>query len=732
MLNMGGRNRWCWAAVLVVVGLLVSGRLHAEPAKELEYPKAKKAEQVDDLHGVKVPDPYRWMEATPEESEDLRHWIEAENQVTFGFLDRIPERARIKERLTKVWDYERFTPPSKRGGKYFFSKNTGLQNQNVLYVADALDAPPRVLLDPNTMSSEGVVSLSGLDITDDAKMIAYGVADKGSDWQVWRVRDIGSGKDLPDEIHWVKWSGASWTKDGQGFFYGRYDEPKPGAELTGANYFHKLYYHKLGTMQSEDPLVYDRKDQKEWGFSGNVTDDGQFLIISVSQGTERKNLIFYKDLRTPGAPVVELIREFENEFDFIDNDGPVFWFQTDANASRYQVLAIDTRSPAKENWKTIIPESKDTIRSAGLVGNRFIVDYMQDAKSAVKVFDVSGKFLRDVALPGLGTASGFGGKRSDQETFYGYTSYTDPGSIFRYDVASGESTVWRRPKVDIKLDDFETKQVFYPSKDGTKIPMFIIHRKDVKLDGGNPTILYGYGGFNISLTPDFRISRAVWLEMGGIYAVANLRGGGEYGKDWHNAGRLKNKQNVFDDFIAAGEWLIANQYTCKEKLAINGGSNGGLLIGAVMNQRPDLFAAALPAVGVMDMLRFHKFTIGWGWTSDYGSPDKEDDFKVLQTYSPLHNVKSGTSYPATMITTADHDDRVVPAHSFKYAATLQEAHRGPHPVLIRIQTKAGHGAGKPTSMQIDEAADVYSFLVKVLDMKLPTTDGAAKPKKSTS
>jgi len=717
---------------LFVLGFLAPAALRAEPAKGFNYPKAKKAEQVDDLHGVKVADPYRWMEATPEESEDLRNWIEAENKVTFGFLESIPERPRIKERLTKVWDYERFSPPSKEGGKYFFSRNTGLQNQNVWFFADKLDSEPRVLLDPNTMSAEGVVALSGMDISDDARLLAYGVSDKGSDWEIWRVKDIATGKELPDEIRWVKWSGASFTRDNAGFYYSRYDAPEEGAALTAQNYYHKLFYHKLGTSQSEDKLIYERKDQKDWGFGGNVTDDGRYLIINVWKGTERKNQIYFKDLQNPDAPVVELINKFEAEYSFIDNDGPVFWFRTDSDAPRYRIIAIDTRSPDRANWKSVVPESKDTLQGISLVGDQFIATYMQDAKSAVKVFDVTGKPIRDIKLPGIGTAGGFTGKRTDKESFYTFTGYTTPSTVYRYDIATGESTVWRKPTTDLRLDDFETKQVFYPSKDGTKIPMFITHRKDVKLDGQNPTVLYGYGGFNASMTPAFRVSTAVWLEMGGVYAVANLRGGGEYGKDWHNAGRLKNKQNVFDDFIAAGEWLIANKYTSKEKLAINGGSNGGLLVGAVMNQRPDLFAAALPAVGVMDMYRFHKFTIGHAWRSDYGDPDNADDFKVLQAYSPLHNLKAGTEYPATLITTADHDDRVVPAHSFKYAAALQEAHKGDNPVLIRIQTKAGHGAGKPTSMQIDEAADVYSFLVKVLDMKLPTADGTAAPKKSTS
>lgn len=710
--------------LLLVLGTLACGGwlegLRAEPQQGFSYPRAKKVDQVDDLHGVRVPDPYRWMEATPEESDDLREWIEAENKVTFAFLESIPERTRLKERLTRVWDYERFTPPFKEGGKYFFSRNTGLQNQNVYYVADSLDAQPRVLLDPNAMSAEGVVALTGLDVSDDGRLLAYGVAEKGSDWQVWRVRDIASGRDMPDEVRWVKFSGASFTKDGKGFFYSRYDEPEEGSALTAQNYYHKLFYHTLGTSQSEDRLIYQRRDEKEWGFGGSVTDDGRYLIITVWKGTERKNLIFYKNLQSPDAPVVELINAFEAEYDFIDNDGPVFWFKTDLDAPRYRVIAIDTSSPDRSNWKTIIPESRDTLRSVGLVGDRFIAHYMQDAKSAVRLFDLNGSPLRDVKLPGLGTATGFTGKRGDKETFYGFTSYTDPGSIFRYDVATGESTVWRKPKTDIRLDDLETRQVFYPSKDGTKVPMFITCRKDVKLDGHNPTILYGYGGFNASMTPSFRASTTVWLEMGGIYAVANLRGGGEYGKDWHNAGRLKNKQNVFDDFIAAAEWLIANKYTTSDKLAISGGSNGGLLVGAVMTQRPDLFAAALPAVGVLDMYRFHKFTIGHAWRSDYGDPDVAEDFHVLRKYSPLHNLKTGTRYPATLITTADHDDRVVPAHSFKFAAALQEAHSGPNPVLIRIQTKAGHGAGKPTSMQIEEAADIFAFLVRVLDMKLPT------------
>jgi prolyl oligopeptidase len=546
--------------------------------------------------------------------------------------------------------------------------------------------------------------------------MAYGLSTGGSDWIEYRVRDVATKEDKKDHLKWIKFSGASWTKDNRGFFYSRYDEPNEKTQLEEVNYYQKLYYHRLGTSQAEDILIYHRPDQKEWGFDGSVTEDGRYLIISVWRGTDPKNLIFYKDLSVPQAEVIELISEFEANYNFIDHDDSLFWIKTDLNAPRGRAIAIDINNPAKENWQEIIPEAEETLEGIGVLNNQFVADYLKDARSLVKIFALDGQFVREIELPGIGSVSGFDGKRYDTETFYVFTSFTTPSTIYRYDMVTGKSTIFRQPEVNFNPDDYETKQIFYYSKDGTKIPMFITHKKGLKLDSNNPTCLYGYGGFNASLTPTFSISNLVWMEMGGVYAVPNLRGGGEYGEEWHQAGMKANKQNVFDDFIAAAEWLIANNYTSSSKLAIAGGSNGGLLVSACMSQRPELFAAALPAVGVMDMLRFHKFTIGWAWCSEYGNPDSEEDFKILYAYSPLHNLKPGTKYPATMITTADRDDRVVPAHSFKFAAALQEAHAGDNPVLIRIDTKAGHGAGKPTLKIIEEVADKWAFLVETLNI----------------
>ena len=708
-------SRWTCPLVALAVTAAPLSDVVFGGDKPFAYPNARKGDVVDDYHGTKVPDPYRWLE-DPDSSES-RAWIEAENKLTYGYLEQIPQREAIKKRLTELWNYEKYGIPYQRGGRYFYDKNDGLQNQSVLYTVESLDGVPRVLLDPNALSADGTVALSGRAVSDDGKLIAYGLATAGSDWQEWKVRDIESGKDLEDHIKWVKFSGASWTTDGKGFYYSRYDEPKAGEELQDTNYFQKLYYHAIGTPQSKDTLVYERKDHKDWGFGGSVTDDGRYLIINVTLGTERKNQVFYKDLTAKDANVVELIDEFEAQYEFVDNDGPVFWFQTDNEAPRGRVIAIDTRKPGRADWKEIIGQADETLDRVNLVGNRFIASYMKDAHAQVKLFEVEGKFVREVAFPGLGAAGGFGGKRSDTETFYSYSSVTDPGTVFRYDVATGKSEIFRRPKVKFNPEDYVTKQVFYRSLDDTRVPMFITHKKGITLDHKNPTLLYGYGGFNIPIMPRFRVSTIAWLEMGGVYAVANIRGGGEYGREWHQAGTKLKKQNVFDDFQRAALALRLDGYCDASKLAIQGGSNGGLLVGACMTQKPNLYAVCLPAVGVMDMLRFHKFTIGWAWTSDYGSPDNREEFQALYAYSPLHNIKPGTSYPATLITTADHDDRVVPAHSFKFAAALQAAQSGPAPTLIRIQTKAGHGAGKPTSMQIDEAADILAFMVKNLGMK---------------
>ena len=684
--------------------------LHAD--KPLVYPASTQVNQVDDYNGTKVADPYRWLEDP--DSKETKSWIEAENEVTFGYLGEIPAREQIKQRLTQLWDYEKFGIPFKEGDRYFYFKNDGLQNQSVLYTLTALDAAPKVLLDPNKLSEDGTVALSGMAISEDGKLMAYGLSTSGSDWQEWKVRDVETCVDLPEHLKWIKFSGASWTEDSQGFFYSRYDEPNEKTKLEDVNYFQKLFYHQLGQPQSEDVLIYERPDQKEWGFNGGVTEDGRYLIISVWLGTDPKNLVFYKDLSAPGASVVEMISEFEASYSFIDNDGSIFWFRTDLDAPRGRVIAIDTKNPARDHWKEVIPQTAETLEGVGLLNNQFVADYLKNAYTQIKIFDLNGSFIREVDLPGIGSAGGFGGKRYDTETFYSFTSFTTPATIYRYDMVSGESTLFRQPNIDFNPGDYETKQVFYSSKDGTQVPMFITHKKGLQLDGNNPTYLYAYGGFSISLTPSFSVGNLVWMEMGGVYAVPNLRGGGEYGEEWHQAGTKLNKQNVFDDFIAAAEWLIAHGYTYISKLAIGGGSNGGLLVGACMTQRPDLFGAALPAVGVMDMLRFHKFTIGWAWASEYGSPDNPEEFKALYAYSPLHNLKPGTSYPATMITTADHDDRVVPAHSFKFAAALQAAHTGSAPVLIRIETKAGHGAGKPTAKIIEEIADRWAFLMRTL------------------
>jgi prolyl oligopeptidase len=701
-------------AICSLLGACVKN-MNSRPSAKTVYPPTAKVDHVDLLHGNRVPDPYRWLE--DDNSAQTKAWVEAQNKVTFAYLESIPARAALKERLTRLWNYERYGVPGKEGGRYIFTRNDGLQNQSVVYTMRSLDETPRVLLDPNKLSPDGTISLASSAISEDGRLMAYGTSTAGSDWNEIKVRDIDSGADLADHIKWVKSSGASWTKDGQGFFYSRYDEPSSTNQLKGVNYFHKLYFHKLGSPQSEDPLIYDRPDQKEWGFSGGVTDDGRYLVIHVWQGTDTRNRFFYKDLQHPEAKVVELLKDFDADYSFIDNIETTFYFRTDLKAPRGRVIAIDVAKPARGAWREILPETQDRLQGVSLVNNQLVASYLKDAHTDVKIFDLDGKLVRRVELPGIGTAAGFSGKRQETETFYSFTGFTAPTTIYRYDLKTGTSSVFRQPKVDFDPALFETKQVFYASKDGTRVPMFITHKKGLKLDGRNPTLLYGYGGFDISLTPNFSVSTLVWLEMGGVYAVPNLRGGGEYGKEWHDAGTKLKKQNVFDDFIAAAEWLIAGRYTSRDHLAISGGSNGGLLVGACMTQRPELFRAVLPAVGVMDMLRFHKFTRGWAWTSDYGSPDDPTEFKALQAYSPYHNLKPGVRYPATLVTTADHDDRVVPAHSFKFAARLQEAHRGETPVLIRIETKAGHGAGKPTSKLIEEAADKYAFLVRELGMK---------------
>jgi prolyl oligopeptidase len=680
----------------------------------LSYPATAKVDQADNYHGTTIGDPYRWLEDA--NSADTKAWVDAQNKVTHAYLSQIPQREAIRQRLTQLWNYERYSTPYREGGRYFYSRNDGLQNQAVLYTMKSPADKPRMLLDPNTLAADGTVALSGAAVSPDGKLLAYGIAASGSDWNEWKVRDIETGKDLADHIKWVKFSQTAWTHDGKGFFYSRYDEPKEATKLADVNYFQKLYYHKVGTAQDADVLVYHRPDQKEWGFGGATTDDGRYLLVTATKGTAHKYRIFYKDLSRPGAEVTPLIDNFDAAYEFIDNIGPVFYFVTDRNAPRQRIVAIDTRKPQEANWREILPESTDTLQSAHMINNQLVVGYLKDARSVVKVVDLKGKLVREIALPGIGSAAGFNGKRGETETFFSFTGFTTPTTIYRLDMKSGKATVFRQPKVEFDPKAYETRQVFYTSRDGTRVPMFITAKKGIKFDGNNPTYLYGYGGFNISLTPSFSPANLAWMEMGGVYAVPSLRGGGEYGEAWHEAGTKLKKQNVFDDFIGAAEWLISNKVTSPAKLAIGGGSNGGLLVGATMTQRPELFRAAIPQVGVMDMLRFHKFTIGWAWTSDYGSSENADEFKALVKYSPLHNLKPGTCYPATMVTTADHDDRVVPAHSFKFASTLQATQAGSAPVIIRIDTKAGHGAGKPTTKMIEEVADRWGFLVKNLGM----------------
>jgi prolyl oligopeptidase len=725
------RAVWSWFASLglatvISLGVFILPGLRADN-KPPTYPQTRRVEQVDDYHGTKVADPYRWLETDVRQSKDVAAWIEAENRVTAAYLDAIPERQRIRERLTEIWNYPKYTLPRKIAGQYFYSKNDGLQNQSVLYKLETLDGQPKLLLDPNTWSKDGTIALAGIALTDDAKYLGYGVAEAGSDWSHWKVLDVASGKIHDDEIRWVKFGGASWTHDDQGFFYSRFPEPKKGETFQALSLNQKLYYHRLGQPQSEDVLVYERPEQPKWSVTGHVTDDGRYLVVDVGDGTtSRKNRIFFADLNEPERKFRPVIDNFDSRNSFIDNVGTVFYFHTDLDAPRGRVVAIDIHNPEKANWKVVIPQAKEKLQAVTFVGGQFIAEYLKDARSQVKMFDPEGKFVRELELPGLCSAAGFGGKAKDTETFYTVSSFTMPPSIYRLDLTTGKGTLFRRSEVKFDPGDYEVNQVFYTSKDGTKVPMFISHKKGIKLDGSNPTLLYGYGGFNIPMTPTFSVARLVWMEMGGVFAVANLRGGSEYGEEWHRAGMKAQKQNVFNDFIAAAEWLVANHYTSPAKLAIQGGSNGGLLVGAVMTQRPDLFGACLPAVGVMDMLRFNKFTAGRYWVDDYGSPDNSQDFKALYAYSPYHRLREGAKYPPTLVTTADHDDRVVPGHSFKFAARLQECQAGPAPVLIRIETRAGHGAGKPTTKMIEETADAYAFLVKSLNMQLPGAASSTK------
>ena len=699
---------------------ILLGAVSQSGAQAIRYPAARIADVADDYHGTTVHDPYRWLEDP--DSAETRRWIEEQNRLTAAYLAQISERAQILQRLTKLWNYPKYGAPFRKGGRYFFFKNDGLQNQSVLYKQPSLSGEPQVLLDPNLLSPDGTVAVSTLGVSEGGRLLAYGTSASGSDWEEFHVRDIATARDLDDHLRWIKFSGASWTHDGAGFFYSRYPEPPPTEQaLTGLNRFQKLYYHRLGRGQEQDLLVYERPDQPDWGFGAEVTEDGRYAVLHVWLGTDRRNRVYYLDLEDPKHPrmtgqVVRLLDDFDASYGFVGNDGPLFYFLTDLDAPRKRVIAIDTRHPERSRWREIIPQGDDVLETEQIIQDAFVANYLHDAHSQLRLFALDGRLQKSLEPPELGSVVSISGERRDDEMFYAFTSFLYPTTIFRYDFKTGETSVFKAPEIDFDPSGYETTQVFYPSKDGTRVPMFITHRKGLKLDGSNPTYLYGYGGFNISLTPSFSVSILAWLEMGGVYAVPNLRGGGEYGEEWHQAGMHEKKQNVFDVFIAAAEYLIAAGYTSPAQLAIGGGSNGGLLVGAAMTQRPDLFAAALPAVGVMDMLRFHRFTIGWAWVTEYGSADSASQFPYLYAYSPYHRIRPGTCYPATLVTTADHDDRVVPGHSFKFTAALQAAQACAKPVLIQIETKAGHGAGKPTSKIIEEQADRWTFLVRTLGM----------------
>jgi prolyl oligopeptidase len=683
------------------------------------YPETRKSGTVDTFYGLSVADPYRWLENTTD--PETQQWIAAENSLTFAYLAAIPRRAAIRERLGELWNFPRTGLPVRWSDILFYTYNSGLQNQPVVYAERAKNGEKRIILDPNTLSADGTVALSAWAPSRNARYFAYAVSVSGSDWQEIRVRDLESGKDLADTVRWAKFTGIAWTADSRGFFYSRYAAPADSVGLIAPSKGQKLYYHHLGDRQARDRLIWERPDEPEWYVGAQVSDDGEFLIISISEGTSPKNRLYYMDLEDAGNPhthnpIVKSIDRFDARYRFIDNAGDYFFIQTDLNAPRGKVVRVDLNQSRKDAPLTVVPESEDKLQDAELIGVRLVIIYLHDAHSVVKIYGLRGGLDRELPLPGLGTVNGLSGRPDEPELFYSFVSFLQPATIFRADLRKPTAAVFAEPKLTFDASKYETKQVFYKSKDGTRVPMFITARKGLVLDGQNPTMLYAYGGFDIPSLPSFSASRIAWLELGGVYAVANIRGGGEYGEAWHQGGMLAKKQNVFDDFIAAAQYLESEKYTSPAKLAIVGGSNGGLLVGAVETQRPELFGVALPEVGVMDMLRYQKFTAGWGWKVEYGSADDSAQFAYLIAYSPLHNIRPGTHYPATLITTSDHDDRVVPGHSFKFAAAMQAAQAGPAPVLIRVETNAGHGAGKPISKVLDVAADELAFTVTNLGM----------------
>ncbi len=711
------RTRRAILCALSALALAAGGNSHGA-ADALRYPEALRGTQVDDYNGTKVADPYRSLENI--DSQDTRNWVAAEDHLSREFLDSIPGRSSLAERLRNVWNFERWSAPVRYGKTWLYTHNDGLQNQSIVFVSSDLSGPARILIDPNTLSKDGTVALREMAMSADGSLLAYAVSDAGSDWQVWHVRDVATGKDLPDKLEWSKFGSASWRKDGTGFYYTSYDPPKAGLGLKSANEYLKLYFHRLGTPQSADTLVYARTDNPDWFIASDVTDDGRYLVIQASLGADERNLVAIQDLSQPNASVVPVIPSPTATYEVVGNIGTMLLVRTDDTAPRYRVVGIDLAHPDPAHWRSIVPEGQDTLNFASLVGDELIVHRLKDAHSAVQRYTPQGRLLGDVELPGLGTVSGFLGHSDDTQTYYQYSSFSTPPSVYRLELATGHVALWRAPTLNGFIPaQFETQQVFYPSKDGTRIPLFITSRKGTKLTGDNPTILYGYGGFNSPMTPGFSAIVAAWVQMGGVYAVANLRGGGEYGRAWHEAGMKTHKQNVFDDFIAAAQYLSESRWTSPKRLALFGRSNGGLLVGAVEEERPDIAAAAVAQVGVMDMLRFREFTIGRAWESDYGSVADPQEFRALYAYSPYHNVSSGVDYPATLIMTGDHDDRVFPAHSFKFAAAMQHADPQGRPILLRVEIRAGHGQGLPTAKLIDQVVDMFAFVLRAFGMDEP-------------
>ncbi len=697
------RKRQLSAFILILLLFLAPfGCKEKTPA--LTYPITEKGDVVDDYFGTKVPDPYRWLE--DDKAENVANWVETQNTVTFGYLEQVPFRDKIRSRLTEIYNYPRYSAPFRVGEYYFYMKNDGLQNQSVIYIQKGLDGEPRVFLDPNTLSPDGTTRAFLTGFSNDDRYACYSRSEAGSDWTEMRIMEVETARELEDRIQWTKFGGATWQ--GNGFYYSGFEKPEEGKELTAANENQKIFYHKLGTPQSEDFVIYEDPANPRRYYRAAVTEDERFLFLMISEGT-RGNELHFKDLTAKKAEFMPLVQGFEYDTFVVDNLEDKLILMTNMDAPNRKLVFVDAKRPAIENWTVLIPEKSEVMTSASVVGGKIFASYLKDASTHIFQHDLAGEMEKEIELPALGSAGGFGGKKEDTLVFYTFTSFTYPPTIYKYDIPTGKSEVFRRTEVKFDPDAFEARQVFYPSKDGTMIPMFIVHKKDLVLDGKRPTYLYGYGGFNASSTPNFNVSNIILLENGGVYAMANLRGGGEYGEAWHKAGMLEKKQNVFDDFIAGAEYLIRERYTSSEKLAIAGASNGGLLVGACMTQRPELYKVAFPAVGVMDMLRFHKFTVGWGWVVEYGSSDDPEQFKYLYAYSPLHNIKDGVCYPATLVTTADHDDRVVPAHSFKFAATLQEKQICRNPALIRIETRSGHGASNITKA-IEQLTDLWSFM----------------------